>query len=82
MNHSIVKCDHCGSLGKRAEGCAAPDFWFYLESEDRTEGRPRDAIFVVWACSEACRDGLWKRGPGRGVVDDARKFRIREKVAR
>lgn len=79
MSDAIVKCDGCGAHGRRAEGCAAPDFWFYLESVDRTEGRPRDSIFVVWACSESCRDALWKRGPGRGVVDERGSHRLREK---
>ncbi len=74
---AIVKCDGCAALGRRAKDAIAPDFWFYIESEDRTFGK--GGVYVVWACSEACRDGLWKRGPGRGQIDDAGTRRARER---
>ena len=80
MPETIVKCDGCGAHGRRAENAIAPDFWFYIESVDRTFGK--DGIYVVWACSEACRDGMWKRGPGRGQIDDAGTFRKRSAIAR
>lgn len=81
MPETIVKCDCCGAHGRRAESCAAPDFWFYIESVDRTF-HGKDGIYIVWACSEACRDGMWKRGPGRGSIDDAGTFRRRDQIAR
>lgn len=68
----IVKCDGCGQPGQRRPGCASPDHWFYIEAIDRTPGSKRAGrIFVTLACSEACRDGLWQRGPGDGVIDEA-----------
>lgn len=80
MSGSIVRCDGCGQHGRRAADAAAPDFWFYLESIDRTFGE--DGVYVVWACSEGCRDGLWKRGPGRGQIDDQGTARARVRAAR
>jgi hypothetical protein len=80
MSETIVQCDECGTHGRRAADAAAPDFWFYIESVDQTFGP--GGIYIVWACSEACRDRMWKRGPGRGVVDDDSSFRMRKKRAR
>lgn len=80
MAETIVQCDGCGAHGRRAENAAAPDFWFYVESVDRTFGK--GGIYVVWACSESCRDGMWKRGPGRGVVNDVSTMRQRAKKAK
>lgn len=83
---SIVQCDGCGTHGKKRIGDAAPDFWFYLESENRTprrDGRKTD-VYIVWACSESCRDGLWKRGPGPGpgVIDQRDEQKRNELLAK
>lgn len=70
MGKSIVQCDGCGAHAQRAEDAAAPDFWYYLESVDHTFGK--GGIYIVWACSIKCREGLWRKGPGHGQVDDRR----------
>lgn len=75
MAESIVQCDHCGAHGRRSENAAAPDFWFYIESVDRSIGTR--GVYVVWACSKECRKAMWKRGPGRGVMDDLSTARMR-----
>lgn len=62
MGDAIVQCDGCGAMARRRAGDACPDHWFYLESEDRTPGGP-PSVYIVWACSESCRDKLWRRGP-------------------
>lgn len=79
MSGSIVKCDGCGAHGRRKASNAAPDFWFYLESTDNTPGRRKGEIYVVYACSEACRDGMWKQ-TGRGQIDEEGSQRMRAKL--
>lgn len=79
---TIVQCDGCKAHGTKRPGDAAPDFWFYMVTENvtpRRDGRKTD-IYIVWACTEACRDGLWKRGPGPGVIDE-RDERKRNEIA-
>jgi hypothetical protein len=56
-----ARCDRCGLLGRLRPGYSAPDFWFYFESP--VESKP-GVVHVSWVCSEACRDAIWKRGPG------------------
>lgn len=75
MSDAIAICDNCGAHGGRAENAAAPDFWFYIESTDRTPGSR--GLYVVWACSEECRASLWKLGPGRGLIDEVATQRAR-----
>lgn len=59
-----VKCDCCGSKGRRRRGCFAPEGWSYAElqevNEDGSEG-----TFIVYACSKSCRRLDWQEGPGR-----------------
>lgn len=76
---SAVKCDACGALGHRHAGCAAPDFWFYIESTNNTPGKRSGEIYVVYACTEGCRDGIWKR-TGRGEIDEGGSQRMRAKL--
>ena len=77
----IVKCDGCNAHGRRVSGACAPDFWFYLESTDNTPGKRRGMVYIIYACSDGCRDALWKRGPGRGQIDEAGSKRMRAKEA-
>jgi len=78
VSGSVVRCDGCGEPGhRRAEHCA-PDFWFFIESEDRTPGWP-GGVYIVYACSESCRDKLWHRGSGPGVIDEEGSQRERAK---
>ncbi len=69
---AVVQCDGCGAHGRRRAEHPSPDFWFYLESINRTPGE-EDHVYIVWACSEACRDAMWKRGPGPRVIDEQRE---------
>jgi hypothetical protein len=55
-----VYCDHCDASGRRSHAFPAPDGWFYIAAVDEYAG----ATFYVFACGPACRDALWKRGPG------------------
>ena len=84
MSGSVVRCDKCGAHGQRRESDVAPDFWFFIESVDRTPGSKRAGrIYVVYACSEPCRDGLWKcASSGRGGIDEAGSQRYREQLAK
>ncbi len=76
----IVKCDCCGQPGKRRLGCMVPEHWFYIESKIAHSTKQR--VHVVYACSEECRDGSWKRGPGPGVVDESGTDRMRDRENR
>jgi len=82
MGDAIVKCDCCGTHGRRRPDRPCPDFWFYLESLDRTQGTRRGHVYIVWACSAACRDAIWKRGPGPSSIDEAGTQRDREKATK
>lgn len=70
---AIVKCEGCGDLGRRRPGHPCPDHWLYLESVDRTPGQKKNIVHIVWACSEECSVGMWKRGPGPNVIDEDRR---------
>lgn len=84
VNDGIVKCEGCGALGKRRPGHPCPDFWFYLESINRTKsnGRGGGSVYVLWACSQPCRDGLWKKGPGPNEIDESASQRDRDQMAK
>lgn len=69
VNDGIVKCDGCGVLAKRRPGHPCPDFWFYIESINRTFSKK--TVYVVWACSETCKEMMWNRGPGPKNIDEA-----------
>lgn len=56
----IAKCDNCDERARKPHGFACPIGWLYLESERQSD----KSVYIVWACSEACRDNLWKKGPG------------------
>lgn len=71
----IVRCDGCQEPGRRRPGRACPDFWFFIESK---VARTKDQIYVVYACSEACRDKLWRRGPG-SPIDEEGSARMRKR---
>lgn len=78
VNDGIVQCDHCDTKGVRRPTDIAPDFWFYLESFNRTDPQ-RLSTYVVYACCEACRDQLWQPArAGRGKIDEAASQRARE----
>ncbi len=63
MTDPIAICDGCGTAARRRAGFLCPDSWFYMAKERRR------VISVVWACSEACRDGLWQLGvPANGEL--------------
>lgn len=81
MGDAIVQCDGCGLLARRRPGQPCPDHWFYLESEDRTPGIV-PSTYIVWACSAACRDKLWKHGPASGHIDEDGSGRMRARRAR
>jgi hypothetical protein len=76
VSGSVVKCDGCDARGHRKAGSAAPDFWFYLESTNCTPGRSEGEVYIVYACSEECRDGMWKR-TGRNTIDEEGSKRMR-----
>jgi len=82
----IVQCDGCGAYAHRRADRPCPDHWFYLESVDRTPPRSKQRVYIVWACSEACRDALWKRGPGPGVgagsIDESGTAKWRERMGK
>lgn len=81
MAETIVQCDGCGAHARRRANHPCPEHWFYLESTDRTNPDGLK-IYIVWACSAACRDALWKSGPGPAVIDDAGTMRLRERARR
>ena len=76
-----VICDGCGEPGRRPLGHAAPHFWFFIESQDQTPGRG-GSTYIVWACSEECRDKLWQRGPGPSSIDEDSSERMRRRLTR
>jgi hypothetical protein len=55
-----VKCECCGKSGRRPRMHPAPENWFFIESTIEDEN---DTLFV-YACSEECKAGVWKKGPG------------------
>lgn len=71
----IVKCDGCNTHGRRRAGYMVPDGWFYIESVVSHSVKRR--VHVVYACSESCRDGMWRRGPGPNCVDERGTMRMR-----
>jgi hypothetical protein len=75
MADLIVKCDGCGQPGKRRLGYMTPEHWYYIESIVQHSAKKRSHI--VYACSDECRDGMWKRGPGPDVVDERGTDRMR-----
>lgn len=60
-----VRCDQCSKPGRRPRMHPAPPDWFFLESTvpSEIEGEPDDTVIVL-ACSAACRDAIWRIGPG------------------
>lgn len=58
-------CDHCGKEGRRRRMRHSPDGWFYAEVVMSGE------ICVGWVCSEACRDLLFRAGPGDLLAPDS-----------
>ncbi len=80
MAEVIVKCDGCGQPGKRRLGYMVPEHWFFIESAVAHSTRSR--VHIVYACSESCRDTMWKRGPGPDVVDERGTDRMRAKENR
>jgi len=58
-----VKCEHCGTAGRRRRGTMAPSGWLYLEAVDDEEGP--SSTLIVWACSATCAASLWRPGPGK-----------------
>lgn len=84
----IVHCDGCGQPARRRSDCPSPDHWFYLESVDRSSGNPQSKyrVYIVWACSEECRDGIWKKGPGpsagAGSIDEEGTARWRKRMGK
>lgn len=55
-----VFCEYCDASGRRSILFPAPDGWFYIAAVDATTR----TTFYTYACSGACRDALWQRGPG------------------
>lgn len=62
----VAKCDGCSERAKKRAGRPCPDHWFYLESVRQSDCH----VYIVWACSETCRDKLWQRGPGPVNLDE------------
>ena len=62
----IAKCDNCEERARKRDDHPCPDHWFYLESVRQSDR----SVYIVWACSETCRDALWKRGPGPANIDE------------
>lgn len=58
-----VRCDGCNKSGRRRRRFLAPKDWLYLEVTIDDEDEPGDSL-VVYACSEECATGMWKKGPG------------------
>lgn len=56
-----VKCEKCGQTGPRRMGRPAPEGWYFIEAVDEEDP---EMVFLIYACSVACRDGLWQLGPG------------------
>ncbi len=76
MADLIVKCDGCGQPGKRRAGVAVPDHWFFIES---IVAHKKNTCHIVYACSESCRDGLWRQGVGPRVDETGTdRMRARE----
>ena len=65
-----IKCDQCGTEGRRRMGKIAPEGWKYAELEDETSGE----TVYVYACSEKCCKIDWKDGPGRLESDMHQAF--------
>lgn len=54
-----IKCDMCGTEGRRKIGKYVPDDWFYAEIDmDGLEA-------IIAACSLKCTQLQWHRGPGK-----------------
>lgn len=79
MPNEVVRCDGCGAHGRRRRDHPSPDFWFYIESVDRTNPR-KHGVYIIWACSELCRDNLWKRGPGPANINENGTDKMRAKL--
>lgn len=66
-----VKCDGCNSIGKRQRWHPAPNDWFFIESLVEDDGN--NHIIYVYACSEACKQNLWIKGPGKSFKEEVIK---------
>lgn len=73
----IVRCDGCNEPGKRRRGYMVPEHWHYIES--KVAHSTRGQVHIVFACSDACRDSLWRRGPGPGDCDERGTERMRKR---
>lgn len=69
-----VQCDGCKRHGKRRRRTIAPEGWFFLERKLEDE----DDSIIIWACSEACKDSLWRPGPGILELEPAPGYRVEE----
>lgn len=50
-----------------AQNAPSSESWFFIASEMKDE----NDIFYIYACSEECKAGVWKKGPGErwGIHD-------------
>lgn len=55
------KCEVCEEIGRRRRFTLVPDEWFYAEVSDTETG----AVSVIGVCSEKCKNGFFRKGPGR-----------------
>lgn len=72
---SDVRCDCCSIFGLRKRGRIAPKGWSYIAGVldgDREDPNPEDVVYV-YACSERCKDDIWKEGPGKLITSQKDK---------
>ncbi len=62
-----VYCDGCGKVGHRRIGALGPEGWsaaqIRIEGQDSDTGH--DGVWIVFACSEACKALPWEECPGK-----------------
>jgi hypothetical protein len=69
-----VTCESCKAVGQRGLRYPAPPGWYYLIARDENEHIEGD--FYVYACSIACRQALWKQGPGAPFPEGDRAIQL------
>lgn len=72
-------CEVCGRSGRRRKMKHCPDGWYYAETLVEGPGG-KQAVYVLAACSETCRNTFWRPGPGdlrTGLYDEEGKSLLR-----
>lgn len=62
-----MKCEVCGTWGRRRHGTCCPEGWLYSEvaPEDEDGTLIEEQALIVPVCGRDCASRFWRKGPGK-----------------